>query len=517
MINAATVDMSERTNTLHAALVEAAEKHGGSKEVLRDASKSLTLEMLVDQSRRLAGALVGRGIAVGDRVMIWSSNRVDFVVAHFAVLFAGAISVPVDQAAGVSGVKFILDSSAPKALILPASLLPILAQHSVAKPKIVIVINDGSPARQGGYLFEELISDGRPFEVTRGLEHSSILYTTGASGRPKGVLLSHTATLHTVRNVIEYVRYTSSDREVIAIPITHSFGLGHVYCNLFAGGAAYLENGLSNVKRVLTAIDHWGATGFPGTPLGFALLLDNFRAPFQRYARNLRFVVINSAPLSPARAAQLQEALPSTELFVYYGLTEASRSTYISLSATGPSKYASVGKPMKGVDIELTGDKGEILIRGPHLACGYWRDEELSSKAFGPDGLRTGDLGMFDDEGFLYVTGRLSDLINVGGFKIDPVEVEQWLQSQPEVVDAGVAPLSVKSDEEFVLVAVVALKSGVSLDGTALERRARGVLDGFKVPRKWIEVAALPRSSTGKMLRGELIRMIETHQSGSDG
>jgi long-chain acyl-CoA synthetase len=508
--------MSEQNITLHAALLDAAERCGGSNEALRDSSKSLTLEALVDQSRRLASALAGRGISVGDRVLIWSSNRVDFVIAHFAVLFAGAISVPVDQTAGVNGVKFILESSSPKALILPVSLLPVFQQHSLAKPGIVIVFDDGLPAPHGSCMLDELISDGRPFEVMSGVEHSSILYTTGASGRPKGVLLNHTATIHTVRNVMEYVRYTSADREVIAIPITHSFGLGHVYCNLFAGGAAYLENGLSNVKRVLTAIDNWGATGFPGTPLGFGLLLDNFRAPFQRCARNLRFVVINSAPLAPERAAQLQEALPSTELFVYYGLTEASRSTYISLSAAGPSKYAAVGRPMKGVDIEITGDKGEILIRGPHLASGYWCDEELSSKSFGPEGLRTGDLGRFDNDGFLYVTGRISDLINFGGFKIDPVEVEQWLRFQPEIADAAVAPLSVKSGEEVVIVAIVVLKPGVTLDGPALERRARGVLDAFKVPSKWIESPALPRSSTGKMLRGELPRLIEAHYIGSD-
>ncbi|MBM4231738.1 MAG: acyl--CoA ligase [Gammaproteobacteria bacterium] len=496
-------------DTLHGALVSTADRLGGEREAVRDSERQLSLEALTLQSQRLAGAFMAHGVSRGDRIMIVSSNRAEFVVSHFAALFAGAISVPVDHAAGVAAVTFILAATSPRILVINSGALVTLRSQGIRLPPIVVEIADGNSRTNlevgSAESFEDLVANGRRIFLDNNPEHSTILYTTGSSGRPKGVLLSHAATLHTVASVIDFISYSSSDREVISIPVTHSFGLGHVYCNLFSGGAVYLQNGLANVKRVLSAVQEWGATGFPGTPLGFGLLLDNYSGAFEKYAAGLRFVVVNSAPLSSERASQLQATLPRTELFVYYGLTEASRSTYISLSKAGQSRYTSVGKPMRGVDIKLVGNPPEIVVRGPHLASGYWMDEELTSKAFSASGLKTGDVGELDADGFLYITGRLSDLINLGGYKVDPVEVETWLKELPEVADAGVTAIeSSIAAEDVELVALVVMKTGERFDEAELASLARISLEPFKIPRRWVHVSILPRSATGKMLRAEL-------------
>jgi len=501
--------MNSLRGSLHASLVNTAERHGGQREALRDSVRSHSLEDLISQSQRLAGAFVEHGVSLGDRVVICASNRTEFVVAHFAVLFAGGISVPVDQSSAASGIELILKATLPKVFVTTYAPLRNLRQRGIKLPAVVILIadgeGDGDAETEKVESFSDLVENGRAFFSSRNVEHSTILYTTGSSGRPKGVLLSHAATLHTTSNVMEFVGYSPNDREVVSIPVTHSFGLGHIYCNLFSGGAVYLENGLLNVKRVLTTIQNWGATGFPGTPLGFGLLLDTYGSAFEKYAHGLRFIVVNSAPLSPERAAQLHSALPGTEFFVYYGLTEASRSTFISLTRSGPSKYASVGKPMCGVNISLSSNEGEILIHGPHLAHEYWMDEDLSSRVFSLEGLRSGDLGKFDGDGFLYVTGRLSDLINFGGYKIDPIEVEQWLCTFPEIADAGVTAVeSTITAEDVEVVAMIVVKNGFTLDDVSLFQRTRAGLDLFKVPRRWIKVGAIPRSATGKILRAEL-------------
>jgi long-chain acyl-CoA synthetase len=233
--------------------------------------------------------------------------------------------------------------------------------------------------------------------------------------------------------------------------------------------------------------------------------------------RGLRFSVINSAPLPPERAAQLQRTLPQLDIMVYYGLTEASRTAFISLTRSGPAHYRAVGKPMGHVELEIrhssahasAEEAGEVVVRGPAVAAGYWADAAQTAAAF-PDGwLHTGDLGRLDENGCLWITGRIKDIINSGGYKVIPFEVEKILLAIEGVTDAGVAGLEGLTGVtgEAVVAGIVA-KPGFVCDETALQQRCLASLEKFKVPVRFALVAEVPRTNTGKVKRAELAQMI---------
>lgn len=440
------------------------------REAIADPATSWSYAELYDAAARVAGWLAARGLRPGDRALVKLPNSVRFAAAHFGVLLAGGVSVPCDAAASADTLAAIAASCTPRLRLDEGAIEEALAARPIAAPK---------PERA-------------PDDV------AALLYTTGTTGRPKGVILTHANTLAALDNICGFIGYTPADREVVVLPLSHSFGLGHVYCNLMSGGAVYTEPGMTRVNRVLNKIEAWGATGFPGAPLGYGILMDRYGEVFARKCRGLRFIVINSAPLPPERAAQLRSLLPDVDLMVYYGLTEASRSTFISLSREGPDYYRSVGRPMPGVRLRIASN-GEVLIGGPTVTQGYWGEPELTAAALREGWLHTGDVGRLDERGFLFVTGRLKDLINVGGYKVSPEEVERVLLQHDAVLDAGVF------GEGRVEAALVAARP---LDLAELSRYCYAKLEPYKAPVRFHTIAAVPRSDTGKIKRAALAEML---------
>lgn len=435
-------------------------------EAVSDPESSWSYDQLFSAASRVAVWLKFQGVHPGDRVILILPNSVQFVAAHFGIILAGAVSVPCDAAVSETSLAKIRASCGPHftlsaenindALVAPAATVPIFQRQ--------------------------------PTDI------AALLYTTGTTGEPKGVILSHTNILTVLRNICQFVGYTPQDREVVVLPLSHSFGLGHVYCNLMSGGAVYTEPGLIRINRVLNKIESWQSTGFPGTPLGYGILLDRYREVFVQKCANLRFIVINSAPLPSLRASLLRELVPKTNLMVYYGLTEASRSTFISLTDCGPEYYTSVGQAMPGVNLRIASD-GEVLISGPTVTQGYWGDADQTARSLRDGWLHTGDIGRLDQNGFLFVTGRLKDLINVGGFKVNPEEVESVLLQHDAIVDVGVF------GENQVEAALVTTRA---IDFAQLSRLCYSKLEPYKVPTRFHRVAAIPRSETGKVKRNAL-------------
>jgi long-chain acyl-CoA synthetase len=441
--------------------------HVPSRPALSDPDEALTYAELAGRAAAVSRGLRQAGVCPGDRVCLVLPNSVEFAVAHFGVLGAGAVSVPCDHAISPANLAAVEADCSPRLTLRPGALAARGWTAAPAPPP--------APSRGPGDL-------------------ATLMYTTGTTGRPKGVMLGHDHVFAALRNICGFVGYTAEDREVVTLPLSHNFGLGHLYCNLMNGGAVHVEPGLVRVGRVLRKIGEWRATGFPTTPAGIALLLDRYGPAFVECARDLRFLVINSAPLLPERVVQLRAALPATRILVYYGLTEASRSTFIDFNAAGPAKYRSVGRPMPGIDIRLT-DAGEIAIRGRTVTPGYWNDPARTARVLRGGWLHTGDLGRIDPDGYLEIVGRLEDVVNVGGYKVNPQEVEAVLAGFPGVAAAGVFGL------DRVEAAVVCPPG---LDFTALLEHCRARLEPFKVPAAFHRVDDLPRTGTGKLLRREL-------------
>jgi long-chain acyl-CoA synthetase len=443
------------------------------RPALSDPDEALTYGELAARAALVAQALRREGLVPGDRVCLVLPNGVEFVVAHFGVLGAGGVSVPCDHAISPTNLAAVEADCTPRLTLRPGDLAArgwFEGRGPVREP---------DPRREAGDL-------------------ATLMYTTGTTGRPKGVMLGHDNVFAALRNICNFIGYTAEDREVITLPLSHNFGLGQLYCNLMNGGRVHIEPGLARVGRVLRMISDLPATGFPTTPAGIGLLLDRYKPVLIERARALRFLVINSAPLAPERVGELRAALPATRIMVYYGLTEASRSTFIDFNAVGPDKYRSVGRPMPGVRIRLT-DAGEIAIRGPTVTQGYWNDVGRTVQTVREGWLHTGDLGRIDADGYLEITGRLEDVVNVGGYKVNPQEVEAVLERFPGVVAAGVF------GRTRVEAAVV---GGTGLDLVALLEHCRKHLEPFKVPAVFHGVSDLPRTDTGKLKRRDLAAFV---------
>ncbi|MGE9297096.1 MAG: class I adenylate-forming enzyme family protein [Puniceicoccales bacterium] len=436
-----------------------------------DGLGQLTYHEITQQAACVASWLMAQGVQPGDRVFIELPNSTRFVAALFGAQFAGAVTVPLDPALAVPQLDVIAASAEPKVRLSATSPW----EEIFASPPLAEAVR-----RDAGEL-------------------AALMFTTGTTGTPKGVMLSHANIFAALRNISAFIGYSEHDREVITLPLSHNFGLGHLYCNLLAGGAAYLEPGLSRVGRALKAVRDFGATGFPTTPLGVSMLLDRYADVFAERARGLRFMVVNSAPLPPERTAQLQALLPELDIMVYYGLTEASRSTFVSLTQVGPDRYRSVGRSMKGVNVRLD-EVGQVLVSGPTVSTGYWRAPEQTDAAFLNGELHTGDLGRFDEEGYLFITGRQDDTINLGGYKINPLTVERVLEAHSSIRECAVTSV------DDTVVALVATDAEPDTD--VLIRYCREHLQVHEAPTRFVRVDQLPRTDSGKLRRKELLSLL---------
>lgn len=489
------------------------------KEAVRDSTGAVTYGELAAGVGRLSRGLRHIGLYRHARAIIALPNSIDFIKCHFAVLAVGAISVPCEPA--IAPNRFVKVARSCEAQLLIATSETIQRLGLVLPDtRITTIVSPDHSSNSAGcatpiWSIAELssgpslarIEDSQPDDI------ACVLYTTGATEEPKGVSLKHSNVLAAIDQITEFVGYTEADKEVVVLPMSHSFGLGHMYSNFYVGGSIYVDTGLTRVKRVLDAIEGLQATGFPGTPLSYSLLLDHYASVLPQKLRSLRFIVIDSAPLSPERTEQIQALLPWVNIMVYYGLTEASRSTFISLTKSGRPYFTSVGRPMKNVRLKVIRDDGrdamlnedgEVCIQGSTVSPGYWNAPDKTTEQFQDGWLHTGDTGHVDQDGYLFLTGRKGDTINVGGLKVNPLEVEEVLRSFPSIRDAAViGATDYKISSEIVIGVVVPVdaKTFVSSD---CQRFCLERLETYKAPSKVVVVESIPRSSTGKLLRSAL-------------
>jgi long-chain acyl-CoA synthetase len=494
------------------------------KEAVRDPAGAVTYAQLTEDVCTLAQGLAAGGISPGSRVLIALPNGIDFVRCHFGVLAARAISVPCEPNVSLAEFTKIAENSQAEALIASADTIrrlePALTGTSVTRTfatgKVAELPGQGIVGHGVNHrtLAEAYgMGNSRRLEAARPEDLACIMYTTGSTGMPKGVCLKHSNVLAAIDQIQKFIGYTEADREVVVLPISHSFGLGHVYCNLNAGGSVYLDTGLLRVQRVLQAIENLQATGFPGTPLGYSLLLDNYGTVLPEKLRSLRFAVIDSAPLPPARTSQLHELLPWLNIMVYYGLTEASRSTFISLTGSGSRYWTSVGRATANTNIRIVSEQGleqpcrqegEVCISGATVSPGYWNDAEETAKRFRSGWLHTGDCGYLDEDGHLFLTGRLGDTINVGGLKVSPADVEEVLRAFPGIADAAVVGITDSRTGSESVIGVVVPGDPAAFRTGECERFCLERLETYKAPSRIVTVDHIPRSNTGKLLRPAL-------------
>jgi acyl-CoA synthetase (AMP-forming)/AMP-acid ligase II len=437
----------------------------------------LTHAQLDDGATRVAGWLARR-IRPGDRVLLAAAASVGFVRCYLGALKAGAVVV----------------------LANPQYTSAELG-HLVSGSGTVLAFADGEPGRLlaafGLPIFDvaELPRPGPQGQVAVGPQDIALLaYTSGTTGKPKGVPLTHGHLVASIRSAMAAWRWSADDVLAHALPLYHQHGLSGLHAALIAGGTVHIRSRFSPADLVQTISDTDATTLF-AVPTIYQALVSTAATPLRR----LRLAVCGSAPLNPALAERLASVLGQVPL-IRYGTTESG----LNVSNSYDNRRGdTVGVPLPGVLARVI--DGEIQLRGPQVFSGYWHDPAATQDAFTPDGwFRTGDIGSVDPaDGHLIIKGRTKEMIITGGLNVYPREVEIVLEEHPAVAEAAVAGVPHERWGEQVTAWVVP-REGHGFDEAALIAYARERLAAYKCPKQVFQRATLPRNHVGKIVRSAL-------------
>ena len=467
------------------------------KAAIVSARRTISYAQLASSIAGTAAALKERyDVRDGDRVVLLAASHSGFVSTYLAAHSIGAVCVPLDPRTGAPRFADIVERVSPK-LVVSEAAAPVTSASTATFDELT---EDVTPA------FPDDIDLGRT---------ADILFTTGTTGRSKGVTLSHRSLAAACSHINAFMKTRNDAVEVLPLPLSHSFGLGRVRCVLSLGGTLVLLPGFVGTAPVLAAIAEFKATGFASVPAGIALFLNDRGSSFEKYADQLQYIEIGSSAMPMAHKRALMKALPRTRICMHYGLTEASRSAFLSFH-DDEDRLDSIGRPSPGVAMRIVDDngnevgdgvEGEIEVSGNHLTTGYWQDPALSKTALRDGWLRTGDLGHRDTDGYFYLKARTSDIINIGGRKVAPLEIEEILLRHPAVADCacvGVPDPQGLSDEMVSAFLVADPAHGSLPKFSELAKLLRKSLEPYKIPRRFTWVDEIPKSPSGKVLRREL-------------
>ena len=448
------------------------------------------------RAARVGGFLKGRGVAPGDRVLLSAPTSIDLVVAYLGVLRVGATAMPCDAKLTAAELAHLLGDAEPVAAFVAPEARDRLAE--AGDPGTVVAIGgeaDGVPS-----LAEAQDADPVAPEPAPG--PAMLAYTSGTTGAPKGVPLTHPNVLSSMRGAARAWRWSAADVLVHALPLSHQHGLGGVHLTLLCGSRAVVFSRF-DPDRLSAAIRDERATVLMAVPAMYQRLSD-WDGIGGVDLGSLRLAVSGSAPLPAALAERVRGWLGEYPL-ERYGSTEAGLD--VSNLYDGPRRPGRVGWALPGIELRL-GENEEILIRGPQVFEGYWRRPEATAEALTGDGwFRTGDLGRLDPEdGSLEITGRSKELIISGGLNVYPREVEAALEDHPSVGQVAVAGVpSERWGEEVVAFVVPA----GDLDPDALITHCRERLSAYKCPKRVVALDELPVNHMGKVRRDALQGMAE--------
>ena len=468
----------------------------------------------VEQHRtaaRVAHALRRLGVEPGDRVMVMLPNCPEVLQSYAVILRAGAVIVPVIFLLGDAEVAHILADSEAVVVITSTDMLwKVEAQIGVAPALRHVLLVDGGGDEKTRSFAEEIGGEPDSFPTVEraGGDLAVILYTSGTTGVPKGVALSHDNLESNARSAAALHELDREDWGVAVLPLSHSYGLTMMNAGHLLGTRAALLRWF-NPEQVLETIQTFKAVGMAGVPTMYVYLLHYPDA--ERFdTRSMRVWGSGAAPL-PVEVVEPFERKFGGTLLEGYGLTEASP-IVSAHRLSGVRKLGSVGQPIPGVQVSIQDDDGrdlpvdeigEVCVRGPNVMTGYYRSPEETARTIRGGWLHTGDMGRLDADGYLYLVERKKDLIIRGGFNIYPREVEEVLYAFPKTAEAAVvgAPDPVMGED---VAAFVVLKDGETATPDEVMAFCATRLARFKCPKRVRFVAALPKSPIGKILRKEL-------------
>jgi acyl-CoA synthetase (AMP-forming)/AMP-acid ligase II len=517
-------------------LVRSSAERFGDREAVVDRPVTLTFADLALAVERAARATIASGLEPGDRFAVWAPNIHEWIVAALGAISAGGVLVPINTRFKGPEAGYVLGKSGARVLFTVDRFLDTdyvgLLRNDLGGPKddrpvaglealetLVLLRGDGL---EGSVLWERFLEGGDAVPETDAVRRadsvgpedlSDIIFTSGTTGRPKGVMTTHGQTLRVFEVWSRIVGLTEGDRYLVVNPFFHTFGYKAGFLAAIMRGAVTIPHAVFDAPSVLERIEAERVTVLPGPPTLYQSILNHpDRARYD--LSSLRLAVTGAAVVPVELIRQMSDELTFDTVLTAYGLTESTGTATMCRPGDDAETIAMTsGRAIPDTEIRVVdddgrpvtpGNPGEVVIRGYNVMTGYFEEPEQTAESVDADGwLHTGDIGVMDDRGYLRITDRKKDMFIVGGFNAYPAEIENALVGHPAVAQAAVVGAP---DERLgeTGVAFVVPRTGTEIDPDELTSWSRDRMANYKVPRHIEVVDALPMNASGKVLKYEL-------------
>lgn len=465
-----------------------------------DKNTAFTYRQARNTMGKLAVMLMKLGVTGGDRILVESTQTAAYVIAEMAIQCVGAVFVPVENNASEERFLEIIDETQP--------VLAMGIRERI--PGIPFLSYEGLEPEEEDRPLPEKLPDADDL--------AEILYTTGTTGKSKGIEITHRNNIAIAENISGSVEMKSDNVEMIPVLMSHSHALRTVYANLLVGGAVLIADGVKFLKPLFELMEKYSATSLDIVPSALRIMLKLSAKKLATWQGRLRYVELGSAPLTELDKKSLRACLPGSRLYNFYGSTESGRTVAYEFSECKPAQGC-IGLPAKNTQVlfvdkdgaEVRADSpehtGYLVFDGPMNMRGYWKAPELTAQVLRNGRILTKDLGYRDEDGLIYMLGRDDDVINCGGVKISPDDVEAACIRCPEVEDCGCIgvddPLQGQAPMLFVR-----LKNDSACTEADIMAYMKENFDKTKLPKKVRMIPEIPRTSNGKLLRRELRKLV---------
>ncbi len=464
---------------------------------------------------RLGNALKKLGVGPQDRVILQMPNAPEVLQSFQAVWKIGAVCVPVNFQVGAEEIAYIYQDSGAATVITAPEFLDKVRIARAGAPGVKNVIVVSAEPVAGAHHFAGLLagnSDQLDIYPAADDDVAALVYTSGTTGRPKGVMQTHYALYYTAVNLQATTEYPPDTVTVAMLPLCHSYGIGLMNTALLRTLGKTVVLRQFNLEQLFSAIEKYRVNSVAAVPTMYIYMLNY--PDYKKYdLRSVKYYICGSAPLSGETWKQFKEKFGG-EIAEGWGLTEACANNALN-PVLGLKKVGSIGKPMKNMEMKIVNDRdeelppgreGEIVLRGPMVMKGYWKQPEATAEMIRNGWLHTGDIGYVDEDGYFFITDRKKDIIIKGGENISPRAVEEVLYTHPAVSEAAVIGVKDKVYGED-LKAFVVLKPGETAEAEDILAFCKGRLKRFFVPKEVVVIQAMPKSLVGKILKKELRKL----------
>lgn len=497
-------------------LINSTRGHPDNNAVSINGSKYRYCQLL-EKVLRLAAYLKNQNSHSGKSIGILLENSFEYIVAYFAVTMAGNVIVPIDTSASSDTLEFILNDCKIETLITEKRYRRVLAKvlnHDSKLKKIISTNQINLDNCEAEFIsFDNILNNSAELdtaEISSSEELSqdlaAIFYTSGSTGQPKGVMLSHRNLISNTMATIEYLKLTDSDSLMLILPFYYIYGNSLLLTHIAVGGRLEISNEFLYPEVVLDKMETEEVTGFSGVPSNFMILLNKSTFTLRTF-KHLRYITQAGGSLPVPVIKQLIDTMPGKEIYIMYGQTEASpRATYLPPGMLN-DKMGSIGIPLNGIKIDIVdeegkivddGQVGEIVVKGDAVMLGYWRSPDEEKDVLIDGNLYTGDLAKKDSDGYIFIVGRKKEIIKSGGNRVSAKEVEEVLILSDVILEAAVVGMP---DDIFgeAIIAVVVTKPDMNITEKELKKHCQVHLPSHKVPQRVVFLKSLPKHATGKV------------------